>query len=118
MRNLHEIDRYRLTTKEVYDRYGSSGDETCGVFVIPFQSYELRVIASNGGGWDHLSISLTNRTPNWKEMEYIKRLFFKPEEMAIQFHVPESKHINVHPNCLHLWRPQNFEIQLPPAEFV
>ena len=29
-----------------------------GLFLIPFESYEFNVIASDGMGWDHVSVSL------------------------------------------------------------
>ncbi len=31
---------------------------------------------------------------------------------------PESQHINDHPRCLHLWRPLDREIPLPPSWLV
>lgn len=78
----------------------------------------LRVIASAGEGWDHVSVSLPDRTPTWAEMEHVKRLFFKDDETAMQLHVPPAEHINCHPHCLHLWRPHDVAIPRPPAIFV
>jgi hypothetical protein len=78
----------------------------------------VRIIASNEDGWDHVSVSLENRIPTWEEMEMVKRLFFKPHEIAVQFHVPPKDHINVHPHVLHLWRPQREKIPLPPTWMV
>lgn len=121
MRDLHEVDRYRMRHPEVLRRYGSFGDGTCGVFELPsvIDRQTLRVVASAGEGWDHVSVSRQNRCPNWAEMEQVKRLFFKDDETAVQFHVPPSKHINIHPYCLHLWRPNDGrEMALPPADFV
>jgi len=91
-----------------------------GYFEIPYESYSLSVIAASGldSGWDHVSVSLRNRCPNWKEMCFIKSLFWEPEECVIQFHPPESKYINKHPYCLHLWKPKNHEIPLPPQAFL
>jgi hypothetical protein len=78
----------------------------------------IRIIASVGAGWDHVSVSLARRTPTWDEMEMVKRTFFKDDETAIQFHVPPLAHINIHPNCLHIWRPHHIEIPLPPGWMV
>lgn len=89
-----------------------------GAFRIPLQGVDLVVIASHGGGWDHVSVSIYNRCPTWEEMCFIKDLFFEPEDLVIQYHPPESKQINVFAFCLHLWRPQNEEIPLPPSIFV
>lgn len=85
-----------------------------GTFSIPFEGRNIQAIASNKMEWDHVRVSLPNRCPNWKEMSYIKELFFEPTETAMELHVPRDIHINFHPYCLHLWRPQNINIPLPP----
>lgn len=115
MRNLHELDQYRLTDERIIASYGSTGDETCGAFQVPspVNGEPLQIVASAGLGWDHVSVSKRRRTPTWGEMEHVKRLFFRPDEVAMQLHVPEAEHINLHPNCLHLWRSQTHEIPLP-----
>lgn len=120
MRNLHEIDHYRDRSPEIISYYGSSGDGGTGVFNLPSPRTQvtLRVIASDGMDWDHVSVSLPNRCPNWTEMEHVKRTFFQEHETAMQLHVPPSDHINRHPYCLHLWRPQKAEIPRPPAGMV
>ena len=52
-------------------------------------------------------------------MEHVKRAFFKDDETAMQLHVPPSDHVNHHPHCLHLWRPNDGrDIPRPPAIFV
>ncbi len=96
------------------------GDETCGAFKIesPIDGAHLRVIASCGAGWDHVSVSRKNRTPNYPEMVFVKNLFFRDDETVMELHVPSADHVNLHPNCLHLWRPQNVEIPRPPAWMV
>lgn len=100
--------------------WGWEGDETCGGFLIPshIDQRPLKVIASAGEGWDHVSVSRENRTPTWGEMEQIRRLFFKDDETAMQLHVPPTDHINQHPYCLHMWRPHDQEIPRPPAIMV
>lgn len=120
MRNLRLLDIYRRTDREVRDFFGGVGDETCGMFQVPspIDKAPLKIVASSDLGWDHVSVSRTNRCPNWPEMEHVKHLFFKDEETAMQLHVPPTDHINCHPNCLHLWRPQQAEIPRPPAIMV
>ena len=78
----------------------------------------LTIVASWGGGWDHVSVSKPNKTPSFEEMDKVKRLFFEPDEVAMQLHVQESNHISLHPHCLHLWRQQDREIPTPPLGFV
>jgi hypothetical protein len=51
-------------------------------------------------------------------MAFVKRLFFRDDETAMQLHVPASDHVNQHPYCLHLWRPQaDEEIAAERAEW-
>jgi hypothetical protein len=107
MRPLSEVSDYCV-------ELGPDG----GAFRVPFEGRSLLVIVSFGIGWDHVSVSLGNRTPNWREMEYVKRLFFKDDEWAMQLHAPPSKHISIHPHCLHLWRPQGAAIPVPPEMMV
>lgn len=120
MRNLRLLDQFRNTSQSIVRYYGGIGDETCGVFTIPspIDGATLVVIASSDGGWEHVSVSRKNRCPNWPEMDYIKRVFFRDDECAIQYHVPRQDHISIHDNCLHLWRPVGAEIPRPPGWMV
>lgn len=120
MRNLRLLDAYRDVSQAVLLRFGSVGDETCGAFFVPSPSDKgaMRVIASSGDGWEHVSVSRPNRCPNWIEMEHVKRLFFGDDETAMQLHVPPADHISFHPYCLHLWRPIGVAIPRPPAYMV
>ena len=79
---------------------------------------KLRIIASWTEGWDHVSVSLPDRCPTWEEMERVKRYFFHSSEVAMQLHVGEANHISLHNFCLHIWRPQNATIPLPPPILV
>lgn len=130
MRNLRELDKYRDTrpsTLAVLRALSVGGDLTqtpseAGVFFVPRPgeegSYDLKIIASTGNGWNHVSVSLPMRCPTWAEMELVKRLFFKPDEVAMQLHVAVANHVNMHPNVLHLWRPTDQLIPLPPIDMV
>lgn len=119
MRNLSELDNFRVCTPAVIAYYGSTGDDTCGVFKVPaIDGNIMQIVASCDMGWEHVSVSMRDRCPTWEEMDGVKRMFFNPYETAIQFHVPEANHINLHPYCLHLWRPLGFNIVLPPPELV
>jgi hypothetical protein len=120
MRNLNDLNKYRDRSYDVMRAYGSIGDATCGRFFLlsPIDRALMCIIAASGEGWDHVSISRKNRVPNWVEMDFVKRRFFLPEEVAFQLHVAEKDHINEHPHCLHLWRPLDREIPLPPGWMV
>lgn len=114
MRNLNLLDQYRI----LHPLYGNLGDDKNGCFVIPGIGSTLRVIASDGLGWDHLSVSTTRRCPNWPEMKKIKELFFEDDEPAYQIFPAKKDYINCHPNCLHWWRPQNSKILIPGKELI
>ncbi len=116
MRNLGTgpVSRLRIKTRLGW------GDETCGAFLVPspIDGARLRVIASAGGGWDHVSVSRPKRCPNWPEMDHVKRLFFDDSEVVVQFHVPAADHVNLAEFCLHLWRPQDVDVPRPPSWMV
>lgn len=73
-----------------------------------------------GDPWEHVSVSTErpDRTPTWAEMDYVKDLFWGPDEAVAQLHVPKADHVNVFPGCLHLWRPVSGWPMLPPKECV
>ena len=89
-------------------------------------SYSMAIIASWGEEWDNVSIhnimqdreETKDFTPVWGDMCYVKNLFFKASETVLQYHPPSNIYINNHEHTLHLWRPQNKEIELPPIGMV
>ena len=107
---------------------------TAGKFLIPVENEDLGfcVIASDGAGWDHVSVSMwtssgpAGRCPTWEEMCIVKALFFDEAEAVVQFHPPKSQYVSGESTggaakwCLHLWRPQSKRnrIKLPPTELV
>ena len=99
-----------------------TGDMHGAFHLIAPTSGELVVISSGVGpdndGWEHVSVSLSHRTPNWKEMCWVKDLFWDEEEPVMQLHPPRSDYVNHHPYCLHMWRPNTGQIPLPPSLFV
>lgn len=121
MRDLRELDKYRLPEQELQftGELGGAGEGFFAFYSIYSRKEELiRAIAGSGMGWDHVSVSLGHRCPTWDEMEYTKRLFFQPYEICMQLHVAEKDHISHNPYTLHIWRPQTWVIQLPPNWMV
>ena len=108
---FHVPEKYRIKSgPNGSDRsYGNNG---------AFEIGRLRIIASDGEGWEHVSISLSDRVPRWNEMCKVKDLFWDEEDCAIQFHPPKSMYVNCHPNCLHLWRPIGIDLPVPPSFLV
>lgn len=86
-----------------------AGSKFNGAFLIG----DLRIICSDGLGWEHVSVSLADRTPTWEEMCYVKDLFWDEHEWVVQYHPPKSLYVNNHPFCLHLWRPTTCIIPAP-----
>ena len=76
------------------------------------------VVYSNGGGWDHVSVSLRGRCPTWDEMCQIKDVFFNEDECCIEYHPAKKDYVNIHPYCLHIWKPQGQTFPTPPRMFV
>jgi hypothetical protein len=90
-----------------------------GLFEMKKFGVRFAMIASDGGGWEHVSITLNvKRCPDWDEMCLIKNLFWSEDDCVIQFHPPKSEYVNVHPFCLHLWRPVGVILPLPPRGFI
>ena len=77
-----------------------------GSFIIQRATGFLYIVASDGAGWDHVSVHVDGRCPTWEEMCEVKELFFKDDEVVMQLHPAKSDYINCHQHTLHLWRPQ------------
>jgi hypothetical protein len=76
--------------------------------VLAYQKGRLRVLFSADNciadaPWLHVSISRQDRIPNYDEMVEVKKVFIGDDRQAIQVFPLKSKHVNIHPNCLHLW---------------
>lgn len=97
-----------------------------GAFVVPVGiGSAVWVIASDVGGWEHVSVSLlidrtqtTKRCPTWDEMCVVKSLFWGGDAVVYQIHPPEVLHVNMAQYCLHLWKPVGVDMPLPPVEMV
>ncbi len=91
-----------------------------GAFWIPGRPGRppFQVIASDGDGWEHVSVSLPDRIPTWDEMCTVKAMFWSDGDCVMQLHPPRSEWVNNHSRCLHLWRPVDQEIPAPPGWMV
>jgi hypothetical protein len=109
----------------VNGKFRSEPGERFGAFFVRDGKTILRVTATAGMTqypWEHASVCALaydgERQPTWREMCLVKSLFWDPEECVVQFHPPESKYVNVHPNVLHIWKPWGEPIATPPKELV
>jgi hypothetical protein len=105
MRNLGELDNCRGTDAAVQD-----------IFRGLFRGECSFCVARTGVGRDRVSPNLRRSYPNWyRELEHVKRLFFRGGETAMQLHVPPSEHARLAAATLHLWAPiDGREILGPP----
>jgi hypothetical protein len=107
---IKEIDMRRAPNLKVEGfRISGPANTNYGAFVVLWRRTMLHVIASAGGGWDHVSVSLPDRCPTWEEMCRVTELFFHDDETVMQLRPPKSSYVNNHEFCLHLWRPQTAE---------
>ena len=96
-----------------------------GLFLVSRKQRYFRLKVSDGGGWDHVSISMNDlngmpvkKYPSWDDMCFIKDLFWDKSEVVLQYHPEEKDYVNLHPYCLHLWKPQGDTIPTPPIFMV
>ena len=127
IKNNKQTEGYRLTLAMAFnggfnpmmasnDSYGNNG-----VFVVPIEGGDTLVcMASDQGGWEHVSVTLMHkaRVPTWEEMCFVKDLFWSDDETVIQYHPRKMDYVNVHPFCLHLWKPIGVELPMPPKETI
>lgn len=112
MRNLSHLSENRVALM------GDYGDEHNGAFILKIKGETYQVIVSNGGGWEHVSISHKHKIPSWTTMNTLKDLFFEEDEVVMQLHPAKKNYVNNHPNTLHLWKPINETIPTPPTWMV
>lgn len=116
------VERARETTGE----WATPRGERYGRFrLISNEGTRLLVIASPGSAevpWEHVSVSAralnfikSVRCPTWEEMAWIKSLFWDDEDAVVEYHPPKSEYVNYHPHTLHLWKPLDHYLPLPPS---
>jgi hypothetical protein len=113
-------EQYRIRSHPKLGSDATYGNN--GAFMFPGPAMrDLFAIASDGEGWEHVSVSIPgrpNKTPSWEEMAAVKDLFWGPEDEVAQFHPKRSEYVNHHEGCLHLWRPIGRTIETPDAGLV
>lgn len=112
-----DIELYRVQTPPFVSPKGAD----YGLFRVPSPISNgklMNVMCSPGGSdWQHVSVSMKTRCPNWPEMCFVKNLFWDENETVIQFHPPKSEYVNNHKYCLHLWKKHSGH-ELPPSSLV
>ena len=115
-------EKFRITGAKGNPLYSDETYGNNGFFKVRVGSggRAFNCIASDGMDWEHVSVSTPTHCPSWAEMAAIKSMFWEPQDLVVQFHPPEFQYVNIHPNCLHLWRKKetNFFCEMPPIECV
>ena len=118
-------ERYRNTKHPYLGSNGSYGNN--GFFEIPhykINNYSINCIISNGGGWEHVSVSISStkrkveRCPTWEEMCFVKNTFWSEDETVIEYHPAKEDYINMHEYVLHLWKPIGIKLPSPPSIMI
>jgi len=110
-------ERFRILTGLMAS---DESDGNNGAFLVVVQPFAQRlyVMASDGCGWEHVSVSRRDRDPTWLEMCAVKDLFWNEDECVVQYHPPRHAYVNNHRHCLHMWRPTEGALPLPPGMLV
>lgn len=96
------------------DSYGN-----CGLFIFFQDVFQVSCIASDGEGWEHVSVSVAKaECPDWNLMCIVKDLFWDAEDCVVQYHPPKSQYVNCHKYVLHLWRKTGFDFPVPDPILV
>lgn len=113
MKKIEEIKNngYVKIIKDGKDGFG-------GTFYDKKSRCNLNFIMSWGAGFEHCSVSMPTRCPSWEQMCAIKDAFWNDDEVCMQLHPAKKNYVNNHPYCLHIWKPINEKIPLPPTILV
>jgi len=129
--SFHVPELSRITDHPLLGSTSADGNNGAFDLESPEPGWRLSVIASDSSdpdipdewrGWEHVSArayrSDRSRVPTWREMSFLKGLFWDDEDVVMQLHPRRSEYVNNHPHVLHLWRPTRVQIPTPPSILV
>lgn len=117
MINIETIEKYR---KPHPLNFPQETGADYGWFEVDGPDHETLYCMSSGWvdqDWYHVSVSRRKRPPSWKEMCFVKDLFFG-DALVVQYHPLKRDYINNAETCLHLWQYLKGDIPAPPVDFV
>lgn len=121
MRDLHTLEKYRDTAFE-RQYYGTVPIGWGHRNMFPAAAvgcYDVKHFPANRHPENAVSsVSVCAVAPTWEEMCEIKRMFFQENETVVEYHPAKADYVNLHPLCLHLWRPTVMHMPKPPKIFV
>ena len=124
---MRDIEEIKKTSGLVIKKEGIDGLAGT-VFPIEYRKGKVKVnqnidealhfIFSKGLDWEHLSVSTPVKTPTWEQMCKMKEIFWGDDEVCMELHPKKEEYVNMHPYCLHIWKPIGVEIPTPPSILV
>ncbi len=114
---MKSIEEIRKTTN-LFIEAEAENDGLGGYYYDKFNNKRLNFIFSYQMGWEHLSVSMPNRTPTWEQMCMMKDIFWNKNEACVEYHPKKEDYVNNHKHCLHIWKPTNEVLPLPPSILV
>lgn len=114
MRSLEEI----RNTRNLFIEAEAPNDGMGGYYYDSINNKRLNFIFSYQMGWEHLSVSMPSRTPSWEQMCKMKDIFWREDEACVQYHPKKEDYVNMHQHCLHIWRPTEEALPIPPHILV
>jgi hypothetical protein len=110
-----EVDRLRMMSRirklwpefkpTLPEQFGPSGVR---VLLNGNPDYKGSIIVTqaphDGAEWIHASVAFTDDVmPSYDDLVALKDAVFGPDREAYQVFPPAARHVNIHPNALHLW---------------
>ena len=114
MKSIEEIK----STRNLFIEAETINDGMGGYYYDSISNKRLNFIFSYQMGWEHLSVSMPSRTPTWEQMCKMKDIFWNKDEACVQYHPKEEDYVNMHPHCLHIWKPTDEVLPTPPHILV
>lgn len=96
----------------------AANDGMGGKYFDKYSGKWLNFIFSYQLGWEHLSVSMPSKTPSWEQMCMMKDIFWGEDEACVQYHPKKEDYVNNHQHCLHIWKPVEEFLPLPPSILV
>ena len=114
MKSIEEIKK----TPNLIIEAETENDGMGGKYYDKYNNKWLNFIFSYQLGWEHLSVSMPSKTPSWEQMCIMKDIFWNKDETCIEYHPREEDYVNNHEHCLHIWKPTEEILPIPPSLLV
>ena len=118
MRDKEEIFNNHLLNNLIREFDNDEIFQFYGHYTDPVTRKDYLVKFTRGFGWEHLSASTRNKTPEWDIMCKLKEIFWRDDECCVEYHPKREDYVNNMPYCLHIWKKIDSEFDTPPSILV